>query len=75
MLFMQDFNKVQLIAVIEKQHPDHLEFVDKVCIPIAMNNFSKSEEYYGMHGIARITLGYMFIFTSQDNIDAAHQGQ
>ena len=75
MLLIQDFNEVQLIVVIEEQRPDHFELVDKVCIPIAMNDFSESEEYQGMHGIARISLGYMFIIASQGNSDAVHQGQ
>ena len=65
MLLIQDFNGVQLIVVIEKQRVDYFELVDKVYIPIAMNCFSESEEYYGMHGIAGITLGYTFIIVDQ----------
>ena len=76
MLLMQDFNEVQLIVVIEKQRVDHFDLVDKVYIPIPMNDFSESDHYYGMHGIARITLGYMFIIMEdQRNSSFADQGQ
>ena len=75
MLLIQDLNEVQLIVVIERERVDYFELVDKVCIPIAMNDFSESEEHYGMYGIVSITLGYKFIITSQDNSGAVHQGQ
>ena len=76
MLLIQDFNKVQLIVVIERDRLDHFELVDKVCIPIAMNDFSESEGYYGIHGIVRITLGYMFIIMEdQGNSSIVDQGQ
>ena len=75
MLLTQDFNEVNLTVAIEKQRINFYETVDKVYIPIAMNSFSESEEYPGMYGIARITLGYMFIvITSQDSSNAVQQG-
>ena len=62
--------------VIENQRPNFFETVDKVYIPIAMNSFSESDKYLGIYGIARITLGYIFIVkTNQGNNDIADQGQ
>ena len=67
---------MQLTVMIERQRMGYFELVDKVCVPIAMNDFSESEGYYGIHGIVRIRLGYMFIIMEdQGKSSIVDQGQ
>ena len=69
MLLTLEFHNVNVIVVIEKQQPTVFETVDKVYVPIAMNTPSESDTYFGIYGIAEITLGYMFIITTSDSAE------
>ena len=76
MVTTQDFNHVNLTVTIEEENPDNYDLVDEVYVPIAMNGFSESEQYVGIHGIATITLGYSFIIISNHgNSDTIQEGE
>ena len=80
MLLIQDFKQVKLLVLIQKQRITTMkgpffETVDEVYIPIAKNSFSESEEYLGMYGIAKITLGYFFTVPNHVSNATAEQGQ
>lgn len=62
-VFLQDVN---LTVTVEEQNVGGFDMIDDITVPIrACDLFSPSTKYYGIYGIASITLAYTILTTSE----------